>query len=77
MRGICVRNGQQPGNENPNSCAVGTYFDSNQRACLACTDGCLSCSDCYRCRICRPEFIFDSATEKCFEMCGDGKRFSQ
>ncbi len=43
---------------------------------MACPDGCLSCHDCYRCKICRPEFIFDPSSQKCFELCGDGKRFN-
>ena len=43
--------------------------------CLACPDGCLSCSDCYTCKTCRPEFIFDPKTHHCFEYCGDGKKF--
>lgn len=43
--------------------------------CLACPDGCLSCFDCYRCKLCRPEFIYNALTEQCVEHCGDGKKF--
>lgn len=43
--------------------------------CLACPPGCLSCSDCYTCKICKPDFIFDAGTSSCFEYCGDGKRY--
>lgn len=57
--------GQNPGNDDPNKCSVGTYFDKNNKRCLACPDGCLSCKDCYTCNICRPEFVYDYNTQKC------------
>lgn len=44
--------------------------------CLACPDGCLSCDNCYQCKICRPEFTYDYNTEKCVEFCGDGRRLT-
>ena len=43
--------------------------------CLPCPDGCLSCFDCYRCRYCKPEFIYNPLTEQCVEHCGDGHKF--
>ena len=72
---VCVPRGQNVGSEDPSRCAVGTYFDTNHRMCLACPDGCLSCSNCYECKICRPEFVFDPKTSACYELCGDGRRF--
>lgn len=36
----------------------------------------MSCSDCYTCNICRPEFVYNPSCQKCFEICGDGKRFN-
>ena len=46
--GKCLPN--SPGNDDPSSCSVRTFFDSQQRKCLACPDGCLSCDDSYTCR---------------------------
>lgn len=43
--------------------------------CVPCPHGCLSCIDCYRCRLCRPELVYDPTTERCIELCGDGKKF--
>lgn len=62
IREVCVLKGQQIINDDPSRCAVGTFFDQNHKACLACSAGCLSCSDSYKCQVCRPEFVFDPAT---------------
>ena len=48
----CVRN--SPGNDNPSSCGVATFFDNPQKKCLACPDGCLTCENRYVCIQCRP-----------------------
>ena len=71
--GKCLPN--SPGNDDPTSCGVGTFFDYQQRKCLACPDGCLTCTDCYTCQQCRPEFNYDATTSLCKEHCGDGKKF--
>ena len=70
----CVSNSDM-GNDNEADCNVGTFFDSQQKRCLACPTGCLSCHDSYSCRECRPEFNFDAASELCTEHCGDGRKF--
>ncbi len=44
----CLPNVNNGGNV-PSDCAVATFFDSQQRKCLPCPDGCLRCSDCYTC----------------------------
>lgn len=75
IAGFCVPRGQNIGTDDPTRCSPGTYFDENHKQCLACPDGCLSCSDCYHCKTCRPEFIFDPHTQHCFEYCGDGLKF--
>ena len=71
--GKCIQEGQNIGNDDPKACAVGSYFDSNHRKCIACPDGCLSCVDCYTCKQCRPEFYFYNGL--CLERCGDGNKF--
>lgn len=63
------------GSNTPSDCNVGTFYDSQQRRCLPCPDGCLSCSSSYVCDQCRPEFNFDAGSLLCIELCGDGKRF--
>mgnify|MGYP002146198205 CR=1 FL=1 len=73
---MCIRTGSQQFNNDRRDCAVGTYFDTNHKACLSCPDGCLTCQDCYRCQVCRPEFIYEPKSQKCFEFCGDGRRFN-
>lgn len=75
IKGVCIKAGSQVGNDSPNNCAVGTFFNTAHKMCLACPDGCLSCSDCYNCRVCKPEYRYDSVSQKCFELCGDGKKF--
>lgn len=57
------------------SCTVGTFFERSVNICLPCPPGCLSCIDAYRCVLCRPEFTYMVSTEKCVELCGDGKKF--
>ena len=71
--GKCLPNSQ--GNDDPSSCSPGTFFDSQQRKCLSCPDGCLKCRDCYTCDECHPDFNYDPNTELCSEMCGDGKKY--
>ena len=71
--GKCLPNSQ--GNDDPSSCSPGTFFDSQQRKCLSCPDGCLKCRDCYTCDECHPDFNYDPITELCSEMCGDGKKY--
>lgn len=63
------------GNNTATDCSVGTFFDSQQRKCLPCPDGCLQCRDCYTCVQCNTDFIFDQQTSLCSEICGDGKRY--
>lgn len=65
INGECISDTTGVGNDDPNSCAVGSYFDSNHRKCIACPDGCLSCIDCYTCVQCRPEFNFDPYYNTC------------
>lgn len=65
-----------PSNNPVPSCNVATYFDSQQKRCLPCSSGCLSCSDCYSCTQCQPGFNLDYASFLCIETCGDGKRFT-
>lgn len=64
-----------PAPVNP-SCNVATFFDDQQKRCLPCSDGCLSCSSCYACTQCRPEYTYCAISQLCTEICGDGKRFS-
>ena len=70
----CLPN-QNNGTDTAANCAVGTFFDSQQRKCLPCPDGCLTCSDCYTCQVCSPDFIYDPVSELCIERCGDGKKY--
>ena len=71
----CLPN-QNDGNDTSADCAVGTFFDTQQKKCLACPDGCLTCSDCYTCEVCSPDFIYDATSQLCIERCGDGKRYN-
>ena len=68
-------NGNGNGNDSPSSCSPGTYFDTNQKRCLPCPEGCLSCDSCYTCQQCLPEFNYYAPAQRCIEHCGDGKRF--
>lgn len=70
----CLPN-QNNGNDTPDSCSVGTFFDTQQKKCLRCPDGCLKCSDCYTCQMCSPDFNFVAASGLCEEKCNDGKRY--
>ena len=65
------------GSNTASDCSVATYFDSQQRKCLPCPDGCLTCTDCYTCTTCNIDFIFSPATSLCYEICGDGKRYNK
>lgn len=67
--------GNQVGSDDPESCNVATFYDSQQKRCLPCPAGCLTCSSSYVCVVCRPEFNYDAVSELCVEHCGDGKRF--
>ena len=57
-------------------CKVATYFDGQEQQCLPCSDGCLSCQSCYSCTQCRPEYTYNSYSQLCNEVCGDGLRFN-
>ena len=70
----CLPN-QSNGNDAAVDCNTGTFFDGQQKKCLPCPDGCLSCSDCYTCQVCSPDFIYDPASQLCMERCGDGHRY--
>lgn len=63
------------GNDTPSQCGVGTFFHTQQKRCLACPDGCLSCSDSYKCNTCNPNFQLNVVNDLCYEICGDGVRF--
>ena len=67
--------GNQAGSDSPSDCNVATFYDSQQKRCLPCSSGCLSCSSSYVCTQCRPEFNYDVSSQLCIEHCGDGKRF--
>ena len=54
---------------------MGSYFDANVKKCLACPIGCLSCTDCYTCVQCMPNFNYDSVYKRCVERCGDGLKY--
>lgn len=58
-------------------CNAGTFFDTQQKKCLACPDGCLQCKDCYTCVTCSPDFVFDHVSNLCSETCGDGKKYTR
>lgn len=80
IRGYTLLNGQclpnlNNGNNTAADCNVGTFFDTQQKKCLSCPDGCLQCTDCYTCVQCNPDFIFNPDTGRCSEICGDGKRY--
>ena len=64
------------GDDNPTQCSVGTYFNTQQKKCLTCPDGCLSCSDSYTCLSCSVHFEYDWQSKLCFEICGDGFRYT-
>jgi hypothetical protein len=64
INGVCVKNSINPNPQN-NTCNVATYFDNQQKRCLACSDGCLSCNDCYDCTQCRPDYNFDFVSRLC------------
>ena len=74
INGQCLPN-LNDGNNVATDCNVATFFDSQQKKCLPCPDGCLQCRDCYTCIQCNPDFVFDPATSLCSEICGDGKRY--
>ena len=60
----------------PTQCSVATFWDSQERQCLPCSDGCLSCLSCYECLQCRPGYHFNPISNRCIEDCGDGLRFT-
>lgn len=53
------------GNNTATDCLVGSYFDAQQKKCLACPDGCLECRDCYTCVTCSPDFVYDLNSQLC------------
>jgi cysteine-rich repeat protein len=55
---------------------VATFWDSQEKKCLPCSDGCLSCTSCYSCTQCTPKYTFNAALQRCTENCGDGFRFT-
>lgn len=63
------------GTDTPAQCGVGTYFHTQQKRCLACPDGCLSCEDSYKCNACDPNFMINVNNDLCYEICGDGLRY--
>lgn len=69
----CLPN--QVGSDSPDSCNVATFYDQQQRRCLPCPSGCLTCSSSYVCEICKPEFSYDASSQLCIEHCGDEMRF--
>ena len=69
----CLAN--QVGNDDESDCNVATFYDAQQRRCLPCPSGCLSCSSSYVCEACKPEFTYDDESQLCKEHCGDGLKF--
>lgn len=70
----CLPNSNN-GNNTVADCSVGTFFDTQQKKCLVCPSGCLECIDCYTCKRCSPDFVYDSVSQLCSEKCGDAKRY--
>ena len=67
-----------PPNPNPNppaDCNPCTFFEPQEKRCVPCADGCLSCETTYECLTCREGFSYNFATKLCDEICGDGIRF--
>ena len=64
------------GSDSPEDCLVSTFFDSQQKRCLPCPQGCLSCESSYKCTQCSVDFNFNIASDLCIEFCGDGKRYN-
>ena len=69
----CLKN--HAGNDSPDSCNVGTFYDSQQKRCLSCPQGCLTCENSYECLQCNPDFSYDYNSKLCTEHCGDGKKY--
>ena len=55
--GECLGNFE--GKDQPGDCNVGTFFDDQQKRCIACPSGCLSCKNSYSCDLCKPEFSYE------------------
>ena len=72
----CLPN-QNDGLDKASDCTVGTFFDPQQKKCLACPAGCLTCTDCYTCQVCSINYRFDANSGLCLEICGDGIRYSE
>ena len=53
------------GDDTAVDCNVGSFFDTQQKKCLACPAGCLSCVDCYTCNTCAPGFLIDPISLLC------------
>lgn len=75
-QGQCMPSNPNPYPPSTSICNVATFFDNQQKRCLPCSDGCLSCTSCYSCTQCRPEYNYNPNKNLCFEICGDGKRFT-
>ena len=54
---------------------MATFYDYQQKRCLPCPVGCLTCDSSYVCEICKPEFTYDAHSQLCKEHCGDGMKF--
>lgn len=55
IEGKCVVPAPNP-TPSGGKCNVATYFDDQQKRCLPCSSGCLSCTSCYECTSCQPGF---------------------
>ena len=55
---------------------MSTFFAPQQKRCLPCPQGCLSCESSYKCTQCSVDFNFNIASDLCIEFCGDGKRYN-
>ena len=69
----CIAN--RAGNDSPDQCNPGTFFDSQLRRCLACPSGCLSCKNSFQCTSCSIGFNLHTSSQLCLEHCGDGRRY--
>ena len=47
MNGACIPYNPNPNTPSPPNCNIATFFDNQQKQCLPCSDGCLSCKTCY------------------------------
>jgi cysteine-rich repeat protein len=66
----CVSSVVPPG---PVSCADGMYYNSRNKKCVLCPNGCASCTNGNTCKKCSPGYSVQNG--QCNEICGDGIRF--